>query len=494
MDKGEPILGSLGQFSHRKPTFMTTAIADPRPRILEKDPQEDKRTSHRGFLPNLAAVLGGQFSSSIVALLVQASYARLLGPAGRGQISLCLMVTIFGVLIGGLGAEYPLTIWTAESTGKSTEWLPAILWTGVVGSIFASFLWVIVYWKWSPAFLKGMSSRMAMVALASIPLSMLFTYLMAILIGLERFRLRSGMALSTQIVGLLGIGLMVYLFGAKPEVALMGYQLGMLVCVVVIAALLRDFFRHAWNLKAAFGKFSSVLSLGVRGQLGNLATFFNYRLDVFMVNYFFDTTQVGLYAVGVLVSEALWQIPNAAAVTLFPRTVRTLDKGAAQFTCLVIRHVLLVACVFGAGMALLSPLAIPLLFGPRFGPSVAVLWWILPGTIALSVSKVICADLAGRGRPEFSSICAFLSLVVTGSLDLLLIPRMGINGAALASTAAYSVQTILLAFFLKRQLQVPWKSFLVPSLDELAAYQRAWLRCKAWLWPAAAPTSPQTLG
>jgi O-antigen/teichoic acid export membrane protein len=472
---------------------MTTATAGTGSTIIGKGFQ-DKQTSPQGFLSNLTAVLGGQFSGSIVALLVQACYARLLGPAGRGQISLCLMVTVFGVLIGGLGAEYPLTIWTAESREKTAEWLPAIIWTGVIGSFFASCLWLLVYWKWSPAFLKGMTSRMAVVALASIPVSIFFTYLTAILIGLERFRLRSCLALSSQIVGLLGIGLLVFLYGAKPEIALLGYQLGMLICALVTAVLLRDFLRHAWNLRTAARKFASVLNLGLRGQLGNLATFFNYRLDVFMVNYFFDTTQVGLYAVGVLVAEALWQIPNAAAVTLFPRTARTLDKGATQFTCIVIRHVLLVACVFGAAMALISPLAIPVVFGARFNPSVRVIWWILPGTIALSVSKVICADLAGRGRPEFSSICAFLSLVVTASLDLLLIPRMGINGAALASSAAYSVQTVLLAIFLKHQLRVPWKSFLVPSFDELTAYRLAWLRCKAWLWPATASTGPRTLG
>jgi len=75
-------------------------------------------------------------------------------------------------------------------------------------------------------------------------------------------------------------------------------------------------------------------------------------------------------------------------------------------------------------------------------------------------------------------------------LDLLLIPRMGINGAALASTAAYSVQTVLLAVFLKRQLQVPWKSLLVPSFSEFAVYQMAWLRFKARLWPDSAPLVP----
>lgn len=464
---------------------MTTANVDLGSAIISKDLHE-KRKSSPGFLVGLTAVLGGQLSCGGVALLVQVCYARFLGPEGRGQISLCLMVTAFGVLVGGLGGDYPLTIWTAESKKESAEWLPGVFWTGVLGSLFASCLWVLVYWKWFPAFLKGMTSPLALVALAGIPLSILFTYLMSILTGLERFRLRSGLALSNQVLGLLSITSLVFFFGRKPEIALLGYQLGMLICAVITAALLKDFLRDAWSLRVNLRKIYSVLNLGMRGQLGNLATFFNYRLDVFIVNYFFDTAQVGLYAVGVLVAEGLWQIPHAAALTLFPRTARTRNQGATEFTCLVIRHVLLVACVSGAAMALLSPWVIPLVFGARFSPSVPVIWWILPGTIALSVSKVICADLAGRSRPEFSSICALLSLAVTVSLDLLLIPRMGINGAALASSIAYSVQTVLLAIFLRQQLKVSWKLFLLPSFDELAAYRQAWVRCKTWLRPAAA--------
>ncbi len=458
---------------------------------IRQENLQDRETSQPGFLSNLAAVLGGQISCAIVALLVQACYARLLGPAGRGQITLCLMATAFGVLIGGLGGDCPLTIWTAASKEKSAEWLPAIVWTGIAGSVLASCLWWLIYWKWSPAFLKGMTPGMAAIALASISLNILVTYLMAILTGLERFQLRSALAFSNQLIGLLGITVFVFLFGARPGIALLGYQVGTLICALLTAAVLRDFLRAAWNKRVDPRRIQSALSLGLRGQLGNLATFFNYRLDVFVVNYFFDTTQVGLYAVGVLVAEGLWQIPHAVALTLFPRTARSLDQGAARFTCLVLRHVLLVATVSGVAMAILSPWAIPMIFGARFSPSIPVIWWILPGTIALSLSKVICADLAGRGKPEFSSICAFVALAVTISLDLLLIPRMGINGAALASSAAYLVQTVLLAIFLKRQLRVPWRSFLVPTFDELAAYHLAWLRCKQWLWQTAAPTGPR---
>ncbi len=448
-------------------------------------------TPRASYTANLMAVLGGQLSCSAVALITQVCYARFLGPAGRGQISLCFMAIALGVLIGGLGGEYPAGLWTAGSRATSAEWLPGIAATGILGSTFAAILWAVVYWVWHPAFLKGMTSGLAALVLASIPVSVCVSYLMSILTGFESFRLRAGLALVNQVLGLTGVLVLVLMYGAKPEMAVLGSQLGLLISAGVTAFILKDFLRNGWNLQVARKKILPVVNLGFRGQMGNLATFFNYRLDVFIVNYFLDSSQVGLYAVGVLVAEALWQIPHAAALALFPRTARTINEGAAEFTCFVLRQVFLVACVSGIAIGVLSPVLIPLVFGAQFSPSVAVIWWLLPGVIALSMAKVICADLAGRGKPEFSSIFASVALVVTIVLDLLLIPRMGIKGASLASSAAYIVDAVLLAIALKLQLKVSWKSFLAPTRADGAAYQMLWIQCKAWLRPAAVSLRPE---
>jgi O-antigen/teichoic acid export membrane protein len=215
----------------------------------------------------------------------------------------------------------------------------------------------------------------------------------------------------------------------------------------------------------------------LRSQLGNLATFFNYRLDVFIVNYFLSPTQVGLYAVGVLVSESLWQIPDAAALALLPRIAGNLDKESPAFTCQVLHQISLIVLVSGIAVATLSPALIPLLFGAKFAASVPVVWWILPGTMALAVGKVMSAALTAKGMPEYSSIFALVALIVTVILDLKLIPRMGIRGAALASSAAYLVDAGLVAWILKLKLNVSWKDLYVPMPVEFSLYQQAWNRC-----------------
>ena len=57
----------------------------------------------------------------------------------------------------------------------------------------------------------------------------------------------------------------------------------------------------------------------------------------------------------------------------------------------------------------------------------------------LGASKVLTNEITGRGYPHYNSINAGVALILTVILDLLLIPRYGISGAALASSVAYSV-------------------------------------------------------
>jgi O-antigen/teichoic acid export membrane protein len=337
----------------------------------------------------------------------------------------------------------------------------------------------------APAFLNGLTPTLALIAFASVPLNILVSYLMALFTGLERFRLRAWLALSNQLLSLLCILLFAFFFGKTPELALLGTQVGLLLSALLSAFYLREPLQGAWDVRRAGRRLGASLSLGLRGMFGNLATFFNYRLDVFVVNYFLDTTQVGLYTVGVLVSEALWQIPQAAALALLPRTARTADIDSTKFTCVVLRQVILISSVTGLVLAVTCPFLVPLVFGAKFAPSIPVIWWLLPGIVALSTSKVISADLAARGKPEYSMTFAFVALAVTVVLDFLLIPRMGIAGAALASSVAYTLNSALLLATLKYKFRLSWDELLVPSRNEFGLYQLAWLRCKSWFFPPA---------
>lgn len=60
---------------------------------------------------------------------------------------------------------------------------------------------------------------------------------------------------------------------------------------------------------------------------------------------------------------------------------------------------------------------------------------------------MLTSDISGRGYPQYNSIAAGLALVATVALDIVLIPSMGIIGAALASTISYSMTFVLSVVF-----------------------------------------------
>src|SRR5215813_14846478 len=109
------------------------------------------------FFENLATVLTGQIACAGLALLVEICYDRLLGPEGRGQISLALMAVTLGVLVGGLGGEIPITVWAAEVRKKTSDWLAAVFLAAVLGCSCAMGLWTLAYWRWKDVFFKGIT-------------------------------------------------------------------------------------------------------------------------------------------------------------------------------------------------------------------------------------------------------------------------------------------------------------------------------------------------
>jgi O-antigen/teichoic acid export membrane protein len=100
------------------------------------------------------------------------------------------------------------------------------------------------------------------------------------------------------------------------------------------------------------------------------------------------------------------------------------------------------------------------LYGPAFVPAIRALQILLLGVVMLSPAKLIVSHLAGVGKSQYVSYLALSGLALTLLLDIILIPRYGMMGAAWASAAAYSCSGLLSLFWLKRHLKVE----IVPSL------------------------------
>lgn len=211
-----------------------------------------------------------------------------------------------------------------------------------------------------------------------------------------------------------------------------------------------------------------MIGFGLTGQSGNLAQLLNYRLDSYLVLALVGRADVAYYAIATAAAEALWFLPTAVSTVLLPGLTRAQADEAGRFTAFTARLTLAISLGGALAIAMLAPVMLPLVFGESYTRSVPALYALLPGAVAASLTKVLASYIFGSGRVGINTGVAFLALSVTLALDLLLIPPLGIVGAALASSASYLTSMLLTLWFFRRLSGSPVVDALLPKASDLA--------------------------
>jgi O-antigen/teichoic acid export membrane protein len=191
---------------------------------------------------------------------------------------------------------------------------------------------------------------------------------------------------------------------------------------------------------------------GLKAYLAALASFLVIRADLLMVQYLRGSAAAGFYSIAVALSDMVYMFPVVVGTILFPKLAGMSDGDARRrMTWQVARGVGGIMILVAGVCAVLARPAIHFLFGSEFLPAVPAFLWLLPGIVALSVHTILMNYCAAIGMPWVTVFAPFLALVVNLGLNVVLIPRLGIVGASLASVVAYGLMlSVSLVYFLKR--------------------------------------------
>jgi O-antigen/teichoic acid export membrane protein len=195
-----------------------------------------------------------------------------------------------------------------------------------------------------------------------------------------------------------------------------------------------------------------IVSFGLRSQVGGIVGLLNLRLDFILLGAMAGPAALGVYAVASKFAE-LVRLP-ALAVTwvTYPAVARQGPARAAVDARRQVPPLLAVGVVGAAAVALVAGPLLPLVYGPAFRAAVAPTRIIVAGLVAAPAGGLASGFLLGTRRPGTNSLLLGGGLVVTMALDAILIPRLGVTGAALASAAAYLTTDVLLLLVLGRAL------------------------------------------
>ena len=433
------------------------------------------RRSSATFATQVACLLLGVVSSVLV--------ARILGPEGKGLLTLCVLFPLTITHFSSLGVAPATTYYLASRRFPFKEVLgnDLLLAVGLGGG--GVLVGLIVILGFRQDLFPDIPAGYLFLSLALVPVLLTFFYLQAAFLGLQRFREYNASAVIRAAFFLLLAAVVLVVFRAGMWGALIAAILAWLAADIALFYWAKkvaggiDFRFNGAYLKAAIG-------YGIRAHLGNVLTFLNYRLDVFLVNWLLGPAAVGFYSISVLLAEKIWLGSNDAGAVLFPRIAAEKDPAARKrITPKVVRFVLVVTVLSALVLFLAGRWLIVLLFSERFLPAAGPLKILLLGVVAFSLSRIMANDIAARGRPILNAYVAGGTLVVNVLLNLLLIPRHGIEGAAGASTVSCLVALIARLFIYCRLSGNAWRCVLLPQRGDWSLYRRAMVSLGGSVFP-----------
>jgi len=221
------------------------------------------------------------------------------------------------------------------------------------------------------------------------------------------------------------------------------------------------------------------LSYGLRGFLATVLTTFVYRFDTVLVLRWLGTAAQGQYFVAVFLAEKLTHITASVQAVLFPHVSAASPAEADRLTPRVCRHTLLWVGVSAAALMALSSPLLRTFYSDKAAGCIAPMRILLPGIVALTLSKLLTTDLSGRNRRFVPTLFTGVSLAVNIALNYAWTRRLGIVGAAWASTVAYSLQALLGVIYFWRVTGVSPGRLLLPRPEDLEPYRGLIRRLRA---------------
>ncbi|MEX5637538.1 oligosaccharide flippase family protein [Parafrankia sp. FMc2] len=208
-----------------------------------------------------------------------------------------------------------------------------------------------------------------------------------------------------------------------------------------------------------------LLRYGGANLLASAPNLLNSNLDILVLALLVDSADLGHYAVAVSMSQLTLPVCAAFGNVAMPRLAASPSAARRSSPRQIVFAGVVGSLTVGTCAAVvtgaLCPLVIPLLFGDDFRASILLIWLLVPGTAVLGCNRAMGDMLRGLNRSLAIARCEGVGAVLTIIVLSSLVSTMGVAGAAIASSVAYTTTFFLLFYALLRAVDIPIGS--VPS-------------------------------
>ena len=402
------------------------------------------------------------FSISIIITIVT---SRGLGPTGKGILSVSNNLVSMSIITLGLGIAASNIFFI----GRNKKDLNSILGINIIVAFFSVFVLIILYFinmRYPINFLfKGLTNKIIIIVFITIPLMNLKTCLINVLLGLQEIKKYNKINIIDIIVSFSLLLIFITIF-KSVEWIIIGNLIAVTIMLIILFTLF--FYKNRYKVSFNFELFKDMLKYGIKAQIGNAVQFLNYRLDVIIINYLLPIAQVGIYSNAVALSETMWRVSGTVSTIVLPMTTNSKDKKVmSSFINRITRITFTLILMCSVVLVIISKPLIFILLGKDFSGSAGALILLIPGISIFSVCNILSSYIAGIGQIGKNIIASSVSCIATVILDFLLIPKMGINGASIATSVSYIMATAITLFFYIRITDSKLVDILIIKMEDI---------------------------
>jgi len=367
--------------------------------------------------------------------------------------------------LGGLGVPHTIAYFTSARSARTGDVLgTSLVFAAVQTALIVSFGYMLI------PFVLGRENFVAIplsrTYLLSVPLSLVTGISLGVLQGNLAMREFNSLRMLQSILYTGGV---MILWLARIDdlwwmVRLSLINLSLAACIGIVLAsskVKRTNGRLRWDSSLA----REMLSYGLRTQLSNTAEGLNLRLDQLLMSLILAPASLGLYVVAVTFSKLLNPVSHAIGIVVLPTIARSGPAQVVQRFGTLFRGSLVILLTLGTALTISLPVLLPLVVGETYSAAVVPAQVLALGGIFLGLNDLLNEALRGIKRPGVPATGQAISLGLTVILLYLLLPRMGILGAAVTSSIAYGATFGFELFMLRRSIHFTWHD-IVPTLED----------------------------
>lgn len=404
---------------------------------------------HAGFqkyFRNTGWMFLGQ-ATMITSLIINIWLARYLGPENFGNLNYVFaFVGIFGFLTN-LGINDILIRNLVRNPDKRDELLGTAFWLMMLGGILSFTAITILAFQLEPSnMIRSLIILYATTALLS-PVNVISAYFQA---TVQAKKNALAQIFGTLIVSVIKIFLIISGKGIIWLVAafVLDYIIGTFLYLINYfkSGLKIKYWKFNYTMAKNFLKASYLLMLSL------VTGYLLLKIDQVMVKFFLDESAVGIYAAAVKISEIWYFIPGIICGSLFPAIINAKKVSDSVYKNRLRKLYIFLgttATIIAIPITILAPWLIKLIFGIEYtlaAPILQIYVWSGVGLfLSIGINRFFMAE--DNLKPIF--YYSLIAVIINVSLNFILIPKVGLTGAAWATLISYSVGPILILFLSK---------------------------------------------